>query len=498
MKLGSLFDGSGTCPLTAQMCGIEPVWASEIEPFPIAVTRSRFPDMKHLGDIMKINGGEIEPVDVITFGSPCQNLSIAGNRDGLTGSESSLFLEAIRVIREMLIATNGEFPKIAVWENVPGAFSSNKGEDFRRVLEEFCKIKDCDTVIPGPPKGKWSDAGEIVGDGYSLAWRVFDAQFWGVPQRCRRIYLVCDLRGGRAGEILFERGGLSRDFKTCRGNRETVAGDTGESAEQQHSYYAVESHPQDKRVSLAGDNIIQTLACRMGTEGGNVPLVIEGIDNSQMVDVKNGRITGKQSMTICAARSDCHKIPCAIIPFRLRVLECLRVSPPIYLESDTASTMAARDYKSPRDLIVEPFIVREKDYHGYENAEVCNVLKASDGNCGPGSESLCLCPIVLRMRCGKEGGGKGALIQKNQSGTLIAQNDQSLFLPYMAGDSILYLVRRLTPTECASLQGFPKDWCALVPHKDAPEYKMWGNGMALPCMLYVMEGIAEVLKDDET
>ncbi len=140
MKLGSLFDGSGTCPLSASAVGIIPTWASEIEPFPKAVTQSRFSKMVHLGDITKIDGAKIEPVDVITFGSPCQNLSIAGNRKGLAGEQSSLFLEAVRVIREMRCATNGRFPQIAIWENVYGAFSSTQGEDFKTVLETLWQI----------------------------------------------------------------------------------------------------------------------------------------------------------------------------------------------------------------------------------------------------------------------------------------------------------------------------------------------------------------------
>lgn len=216
MKLGSLFDGSGTCPLAATMLGITPVWASEIEPYPIRVTSARFPGMKHLGDITKLNGAELEPVDIITFGSPCQDLSVAGNQKGLEGSRSSLFYEAIRIITEMREATDGVYPRIAVWENVPGAFSSNKGADFRAVLQAFCDVEGAglDTV-PEPPKRKWEGSGGIVGEGYSLAWRVLDAQFWGVPQRRRRIYLVADFRGGRAGEILFKREGLRRDFATC-------------------------------------------------------------------------------------------------------------------------------------------------------------------------------------------------------------------------------------------------------------------------------------------
>ena len=218
MKLMSLFDGSGGFPLAASLCGIEPVYAAEVEPYPIAVTNNRFPKMKHLGDVSKVKGGEIEPVDIITFGSPCQDMSIAGKRAGLKyadiGDEettrSGLFLEAIRIIKEMREATNGGYPRYAVWENVPGAFSSNKGEDFRTVLDEFIKIVEKDAVMPDVPKAGWPYADCYSGNGWSLAYRVFDAQYWGVPQRRRRIYLVADFRGQRAGEILLKPEGLRR------------------------------------------------------------------------------------------------------------------------------------------------------------------------------------------------------------------------------------------------------------------------------------------------
>ena len=224
LKLGSLFDGSGGFPLAGSLCGIEPVWASEIEPYPIAVTRSRFPKMKHFGDISKINGAEVEPVDIITFGSPCQDLSVAGKRAGLkheaNGDEettrSGLFMEAVRIIKEMREATNGEYPSFALWENVPGAFSSNKGEDFRIVLEELIKIVEPTAVMPTVPKGGWAYADSYCGAGWSIAYRVFDAQYWGVPQRRRRIHLVLDLRGERAQEVLFEREGVRGYFTEGR------------------------------------------------------------------------------------------------------------------------------------------------------------------------------------------------------------------------------------------------------------------------------------------
>ena len=225
MRLLSLFDGSGGFPLAAAMCGIEPVYASEIEPYPIAVTRSRFPSMIHLGDVSRVKGSDIEPVDIISFGSPCQDLSVAGKRAGLEGERSGLFLEAIRIIKEMRDATANEFPRYGVWENVPGAFSSNKGEDFRLVLEEFVKISEPEAKVPPMGKGGWPYADVILGSGWSVAYRTFDAQYWGDPQRRRRIYLVADFRGERAGEILFERQGLRRDFKTGQQKRQGTSGD---------------------------------------------------------------------------------------------------------------------------------------------------------------------------------------------------------------------------------------------------------------------------------
>ena len=167
--------------------------------------------MIHLGDITKIHGDEIEPVDCITFGSPCQDLSIAGRRAGLAGERSGLFVEAVRIIKEMRKATNGMYPTFAIWENVPGAFSSNNGDDFRAVLEELACVEQPNAVIPGPPRGgRWSKAGAIAGNGWSLAWRQLDSQYFGVAQRRKRIALILDLGGQRAGEILFERTSLSR------------------------------------------------------------------------------------------------------------------------------------------------------------------------------------------------------------------------------------------------------------------------------------------------
>lgn len=182
-------------------------------------------NMIHLGDITKIHGDEIEPVDCITFGSPCQDLSIAGRRAGLAGERSGLFMEAVRIIKEMRSSTNGLYPTFAIWENVPGAFSSNNGEDFRAVLEELACVEQPNAVIPGPPRGgRWSKAGAIAGNGWSLAWRQLDSQYFGVAQRRKRIALILDLGGQRAGEILFERTSLSRHPDPCIQAWKEVAG----------------------------------------------------------------------------------------------------------------------------------------------------------------------------------------------------------------------------------------------------------------------------------
>lgn len=275
MKLGSLFDGSGGFPLAGVINGITPIWASEIEPFPIRVTKLRFPGMKHLGSVTEVNGAEIEPVDIITFGSPCQDLSVAGKMKGIhAGERSNLFFEAIRIIKEMRDATSGEYPRFAVWENVPGAFSSNKGEDFRSVLQSFCDIwGGQDHIVPMPPKGKWKPAGCIVGDGASLAWRIYDAQFWGVPQHRKRVYLVADFRGECAGRILFEPESCEwHPYQSeAQGERASsdIDGSVGRSA------FVVEHHPNDSRIKLRDNGIVQTLSSRMGTGGGNVPVIIE-------------------------------------------------------------------------------------------------------------------------------------------------------------------------------------------------------------------------------
>lgn len=326
MTMGSLFSGSGGFELAASIFGFKPLWASEIEPFPIMVTTTNFPETEHFGNISKMDGAKIPKVTMISGGSPCQDMSVAGLRAGLEGSRSNLFREQIRIVKEMRAddirnGKTGKYirPRFMVWENVPGAFSSNKGKDFQSVLQEIAGIVDEEANVPLPPKGKWQSAGCIMGDTYSIAWRVFDAQYWGVPQRRKRIYLVADFGGGTAPKILFEREGLSRDFAESREAWQGTAGDlktgTHKAGTEDVECYDIsdrrrvadrskvsptltskmgtggnnvpvvlENHPQDSRVTISEDGIVPTLTGRMGTGGGNVPMII---DEARAIDLRN-------------------------------------------------------------------------------------------------------------------------------------------------------------------------------------------------------------------
>lgn len=381
MKLGSLFDGAGTCPYAASLCGIKPVWASEIEPFPIAVSSSNFPSMIHLGDITGVHGDQIEPVDIITFGSPCQDLSQAGKRAGLDGSRSGLFMEAIRIFKEMRSATNGRYPQIVIWENVPGAFSSNKGEDFRTVLQELCGIKDPSLSVPGPPSRggriRWPNSGEIMADGFSIAWRVLDARGWGVPQRRRRIFLVLDLDGQSAGEISFKRPGLRRNFKALRKEGKTpsssVEGSSGEASvsvregpghrvgggdipDSGSQYvgdrtdsvlpdaFAIENHPQDCRVKLSEDGTVQTLAARMGTGGGATRLL------------SSSPVPAGAVRELCPGRSERHSGDTQDLPdpeHRGPTFTYRRQKFGIFLKDQTTGTLRTMEGRDPSMVILE-------------------------------------------------------------------------------------------------------------------------------------------------
>lgn len=373
LTLGSLFDGSGGFPLGGLLAGITPIWASEIEPFPIAVTKKRLSFMKHYGDISQMNGGEIEPVDIITFGSPCQDMSVAGKRDGLDGKRSSLFYEAVRIIKEMRCKTDGKYPRYIVWENVPGAFSSNKGEDFRCVLESICQIKEDKLSVPRPEK--WPYAGSIVGDGFSVAWRLLDAQYWGVPQRRKRIFLVADFNGGSAGEVLFESEGLSgytpqgfRPRKDIAGDFETGAGETG--------CYSVDGY------NSAMDNVEATLGVNCGVSTGRNGLLVLNDQGGSRMDVTEEKT--------CTLRAESHH-------------------PPLVFENHSQDCR----YRGPDDI--------------------SQTVLSTFGTGGNNQPFVVETPKTMKIRCGKEGGGKGPLVQDNKSATLSCNNDQTLFQPKVYG-----------------------------------------------------------------
>lgn len=546
MKLMSLFDGSGGFPLAASLCGIEPVYAAEVEPYPIAVTKNRFPKMKHLGDVSKVKGGEIEPVDIITFGSPCQDMSIAGKRAGLKHADmgddettrSGLFLEAIRIIKEMREATNGVYPRYAIWENVPGAFSSNRGEDFRTVLEEFIRVKEKDAVMPAVPQAGWAYADCISGDGWSIAYRVFDAQYWGVPQRRRRIYLVADFRGECAQEILFKRESLRGYFEAGRTPWQGIAADaqncvgTAIGAVDRYNQSFLPGLAQTLRAPGGGDCTPTVLApvavyCHQGN----------GIDRAgKCLTAYSFDSLSSNSMKSKNPHSGCRAVEIAKTldtgyPDPSKNQGGIAIVEKIILDDQGGQQISVfTDGKSPT-LRAEahgnaPYVINKKtlvyDTRGNGDGETVPTITGDHNNRITDYTALCCEAVVY----------DGANITSPLNKTNPQAGDPCHTI---STDSRNYIVRRLTPTECARLQGFP-DWWGEIPkkdnltddeyvfwlnarntyakinnkttkeyskeqmlswynklHSDSSEYKMWGNGIALPNALYVMQGIAEVV-----
>ena len=539
MTLGSLFDGSGGFPLAGALAGIEPVWAAEVEPYPIAVTRSRFPQMMHLGSVTGVHGDKVQPVDVITFGSPCQDLSVAGKRAGIhDGQRSNLFFEAIRIIKEMREATNGRYPAFAVWENVPGAFSSNKGEDFRCVLENFAKINEGGYTVPRPANGKWMGAGEIVGDGFSAAWRVFDAQYWGVPQRRRRIYLVADFAGGRAGKILFERESLrghpAQGGAPGQGAAADTAGRAGRSCE-------------TGVIVLQGNNVDRPDKANCNGKGlkEDVCYTLNTIDRPAICfkagqSAKARSIGASETVTpTLGSEAGGNSVPAVCYPQVARTLTAEADASPCidhgqnfvcvqntgygwWNQGDIAETLRtpAGGDSTKANLVVECY-----DARGNGDGIHCPTLTGDHENRVTDYTALCI-----------GHGEPNSITMAEQANTLTCMHDQQAVLTD-GKPPRRYIIRRLTPLECNRLQGFPDGW-GIHDHKDSltgeefvfwmnvymtyaringkkprahtaksltqwynglhtdsAEYKMWGNGIALPCAEYVMEGIAEELKE---
>lgn len=549
LTMASLFDGSGGFPLAAMMNGITPIWSSEIEPFPIMVTTKRMPFIKHYGDVSKIDGGKVEAVDIITFGSPCQDMSLAGKRAGLDGERSGLFYEAIRIIKEMRSATNGKYPRYIIWENVPGAFSSQKGQDFRAVLEEIVRIKDETITVPFPENGKWTPSGSIVADDFSLAWRTLDAQYFGVAQRRRRIYLVADFRKECAEKILFEHqslsgytpqslcsweriattiedgigatgfdgynGALTNDVSSTIGTNcgistgrngvisfqpgalkrlgrapkeeltDTITANSGDN----RMAVVIENHGQDSRYKIRYNGTSQTLVSTMGTGGNNVPLLL---DNENTAVCIQGSVIGRadgngpngngvnENKSFTLNTVDKHAVVYAIDRPAFNCGSAFGGGS--ITEDGINSTLVARGPSA----VAEP-----SSFYPQMKAESQSLRKG----------------ISNTLVNGTNPGYQNGIVESN------------------------YVVRRLTPSECAKLQGFPWWWAKdlgvdepsddditfwkkvfddyrLVtsptkkvktekqiikwlknPESDSAEYKMWGNGIALPCAAYVFAGI---------
>ena len=637
LTLGSLFDGSGGFTLGGLLCGITPVWSSEIEPFAVRVTTKRLPKVQHYGDVSALSGEKLPPVDIITFGSPCQDMSIAGKRAGLDGSRSNLFYEAIRIVKEMRDKTNGKYPRFIVWENVPGAFSSNGGEDFKAVLESVCSVKEDKADIPRYEK--WPNAGEIVADDYSVAWRVFDALYWGVPQRRKRIYLVADFGGQCAGKILFEPEGVSGYLKkgifpwqrtaedtqnsieatgaTCLndqgGNRIDVTENVTATlrAEAHHPPCVMESagfctehsakarsigfekevsptlragtvpaavyenYGQDTRFKGPLDTA-PTVIATYGTGGNNQPFVVE-----QCYDV---RFTSEGTKN---ARQNCYETDVArtidtggnapdsnqggvavVYGICSKDSNSMKSDNPHsgFYEADTSRCLDANGgnpscNQGGMAVCVQGSMIGRKDENGPQgngiNEDVSFTLNATDKHAvaygidraafNQGQNAKYSFAVEQEVQPTMVAKGPGAVAtpiyssskasfftnaEKELANTLVATDYKDPPMINDTNDNAEYIVRRLTPTECARLQGFPDGWCENLetenptdedvafwrdvfethrktmgiskkpksdkqivkwlrnPHSDSAEYKLWGNGVALPCVCFVLSGIA--------
>ena len=702
MTLGSLFDGSGGFPLGGILAGIEPKWSSEIEPFPVLVTHKRLPGVKHYGDVSRLSGAELPPVDIITFGSPCQDLSIAGKRAGIhDGDRSNLFFQAIRIIKEMRDATNGRYPRYCVWENVPGAFSSHGGNDFKAVLEAVIGIKEEGIEVPSPENHRWPKSDVYLGNGWSVAYRVFDAQYWGVPQRRARIYLVADLAGGSAGEVLFKSEGVSgytpqgfRSWQGAAGGTEESAGETGGRSDtgggtlcvncqgtsgvgiteekalalvaQDHGNHpavlaagfstehsakarsigyeeevsptlragvvpaalSVENHPTDGRVKIREDDTCQTLCSRAGTGGNNVPLVAEPVtlkirsgcegggkgalwqrDMSATLGTHNDQTLFQpevRAFGVCSKHSNAMMSDnphsgfyeattsrtldqsggnsvtsnqggiCVVAPapeafdvrftsdgtknarghcYPTEISRCLDTS-----EANPDSNHGGIAVVAPETYSLQGSMIGRADENGPQgdgiNEDVCFTLNTTDRHAVAAPEpsftisrdnhfavsedvsvtAVARGPATVAAPADHYCTSKNShhtVAAHEQANTLVASDwkDPPL-VNDLPNDEPVYIVRRLTPVECARLQGFPDWWCADLaileptdadiafwsevwetwrqvtnpkgkpktekqirkwladPYTDSAEYKLWGNGISLPIAFFVLAGIA--------
>ncbi|MDL2258988.1 DNA cytosine methyltransferase [Eubacteriales bacterium OttesenSCG-928-K08] len=585
ITLGSLFDGIGGFPYAGLFYGIQPLWASEILPHAVSVTKRHMPWMEHVGDITALDGAKLPPVDIITFGSPCQGLSTAGRRLGLADERSALFSEAIRIIDEMREATNGKYPRFALWENVPGALSSAGCRDFRAVLEAFTKSK-----IPIPQSGRWANAGMVRSGGVDLAWRVLNAQHFGVAQRRRRIFLVCDFAGRRAGEVLFVEESLRGNPAPCGEARQGIAAHAQGGAHgsvqsvafacnqrdevrdlhnlsaalcaqpgmKQQTFLAVNClTPWDIQQSriFTEDGTSPTLAGADGGGGRNPAGLVftagfcagagakaKGIGYAkETAPTLKGGGGGFQMPTVfCAASSQAHA---GITEELAGTLTCQHEQPFI-CEPELARTLTARGDGSPctdrgPNVVAlgayEPIPIHDKATRYKGGGPTRNGDGAGNGlgvgkpgdpapTMTAGDHHAAAIPINMQIAVRGDALGEGTgfgvgkddspafTLQKahchavaavdcrnyketgNLSGTLQAKNAPGYSLNYQNPVRTGYIVRRLTPTECERLQGYPDDWTAVGYDgkviSDTRRYQMLGNSVAVPCVGYILREMA--------
>lgn len=420
--------------------------------------------MIHYGDIKTLSGSTLPPVDVIIGGSPCQDLSVAGKRAGLAGERSNLFLEQIRIVKEMQDATDGVYPRYMVWENVPGALSSNRGEDFRRVLQEIVDIKE-NRPIPRPEK--WRTSGCILGDGYSVAWRILDAQFWGVPQRRRRIALVADFAGQSAQEILFIRRGLHGNPAQAE-----KAGQAGAGTADPGAGTAVWGMWQNNSADARSDGIQRDTAPTLKADH---PGLVAALDARTKIG-----IVGEKSPTI---RAESHGVPGTVL--------CIGTGREKQSITEESSTLMGESRGGSPVLCISGNVAdRNASCNGTMVAENTSyTLNTIDRHvlcvdCRHGTEDKTAHTLT--------GGNGGRGYSLNQQ-------------PVIHRQSGLW---RLTPLECERLQGYPDGWTDIGDwtddkgrtrkSSDAARYKALGNSIALPPWKWVLKRISAQFERDAT
>lgn len=565
MTLGSLFDGIGGFPLAAVHCGGVPVWASEIEPFPMRVTKLRFPDMIHVGDITKLDGAKLPPVDVICGGSPCQDLSVAGLRKGLAGERSGLFMDQVRIVKEMRAederrGVSDDFirPRYLVWENVPGAFSSANGEDFRAVIEEIVHIKDSTCHVPRPDTGRWESAGAaILGDQFSLAWRVLDAQYWGVAQRRRRIFLVADFGGLTAPKILFEQErllgdpaegqGQGKGVTTTAGNSSADSGGSRVAEEKQVDIFAFHINQREETINLNGISgaLMATTNMQMQTFVAEEMRKFESAEKEEECLCLNDQGGERMDVSVditATLRAGMSGHPPLVMGIQQGSAGTEEIP-------DPALTEEAETGGNNQQILFENHGIDARYTGPHEVAPTMSARYGTGGNNVPlvsdMPESYCIAGNIIDREV--QNGGNGLGCQPDISYTLTSADRHAVFSrqrsdeflqnrvtatqsarqhkdatdlvcepyqntvgtigytdhkginnQYVSEDKCIVenrkLIRRLTPLECERLQGFPDHWTDIPGASDSARYKALGNSVAIPCVDFVLRGIAYFLR----